>query len=476
VSLRQLRRLRYRSVDGAELRAGFDAIRRELDVPADFPDDVRAEAEQVLQPDRARVDRIDIPFLTIDPVGSMDLDQALYIERRGSGYRVHYAIADVAAFVRPNGKLDAECHRRVMTLYFPDGRTPLHPPVLSENAASLLPGRIRPAALWTIDLDSSGQPERVEVHRALIRSGQRFDYAGVQAALDSSTSAEEPLVLLREVGRLRQEKERERGGVDLPIPEQEVVEQNGSFGLAFRSELPVEGWNAQISLLSGMAAAEIMLRGRIGLLRTLPQAPAREIERLRRVAHGLGIDWPDGVGYGEVVRTLDPGRPVHAAMLEEFTSLLRGAGYTCFDGTVPDHSTHAALAAPYAHVTAPLRRLADRYATEVCLALVAGAAVPDWVRAALPRLPEEMSGGSRRAATVERASLDLVEAYLLRDRVGEVFDAVVIDADADDGVVQVRTPAVRARCDGVGLPLGTRVRVRLVQAEPAVRAVRFAVL
>ncbi len=110
-------------------------------MPADFPADVLAEAEAaVREPDLPSSDLTDLPFLTIDPPGSTDLDQAMHLERRGDGFRVRYAIADVGAFVRPGGALDAEAHRRVETLYSPDTRTPLHPPVLSEGAASLLPG------------------------------------------------------------------------------------------------------------------------------------------------------------------------------------------------------------------------------------------------------------------------------------------------------------------------------------------------
>ena len=89
-------------------------------------------------------------FVTVDPPGSRDLDQAMHLSRRNSGYRVRYAIADVASFVRPGGAIDQEAIRRVETLYSPDTRTPLHPPVLSEGAASLLPGQTRPALIWTI--------------------------------------------------------------------------------------------------------------------------------------------------------------------------------------------------------------------------------------------------------------------------------------------------------------------------------------
>ena len=96
-------------------------------------------------PDR---DETDVPFVTVDPVGSMDLDQALYLERSGDGYRVRYAIADVPAYVSAGGVLDIETHRRVETVYAPDERTPLHPPVIGEDAGSLLPDQLRSAFVW----------------------------------------------------------------------------------------------------------------------------------------------------------------------------------------------------------------------------------------------------------------------------------------------------------------------------------------
>ena len=72
----------------------------------------------------------------------MDLDQALHIERDGDGYVVHYAIADVAAFVTPGDPVDVEANRRGETLYGADSKVPLHPKVISEDAgvAAARPG------------------------------------------------------------------------------------------------------------------------------------------------------------------------------------------------------------------------------------------------------------------------------------------------------------------------------------------------
>jgi exoribonuclease R len=141
-------------------------------------------------------------------------------------------------------------------------------------------------------------------------------------------------------------------------------------------------------------------------------------------------------------------------------------------------AVHAAVAAEYTHCTAPLRRLVDRYAGELCLAAVAGHEPPEWVSAALETLPAEMAEGSRRGNTVERECVDLLEAVVLQDRIGELFDAVVVDLKDNDpsaGTVQLEDPAVVARIDGDGtpLPLGERLQVRLTEADPARAKVRF---
>ena len=142
-------------------------------------------------------------------------------------------------------------------------------------------------------------------------------------------------------------------------------------------------------------------------------------------------------------------------------------------GPPPAQPGHGGVGGPYAHVTAPLRRLVDRFGTEVCLALAAGKQPAAELRAALPELPGLMAGSDRRTHEVERAVIDLVEATVLAGRVGEVFDAVVLDAEGKRSSVVLTDLAVQARCDGRLTP-GERVQVRLTTADPATRTVRFA--
>jgi exoribonuclease R len=464
------------TTDSPEIEAAFTELRRQLKVSLEFPDEVLADAEQAARSPRLpEADETQLPFVTLDPLESLDLDQAFHIERSGDGYRVRYAIADVAAFVEPGGPMDVEAHERGQTLYAPDENARLYPPVLSEGAASLLPDQTRPALVWTIDVDGTGEGVDVHVRHALVRSRAKLDYVGAQQALDAGT-ADEQLRLLREVGILREQREIRRGGVSLAIPEQVINQDDGSYGLQFRAPLPVERWNAQVSLMTGMAAAELMLKGDVGLLRTVPVADEDRLERLRLTATALNVEWPDDVPYATFVRSLSPFIARQAALLIEAAGLLRGSGYTAFVGDAPEDPVHAPLASTYAHTTAPLRRLVDRYVGEACVALSAGDEIPEWVRAGLPTLPEVMAKSAGRAGQYEAGITSIIEAALLAPRLGDVFDAIVVELHERRGgaTVAIREPAVTARCTGDDLPLGGRILARLEVADVMQRLVRFA--
>src|SRR4051794_4610432 len=249
---------RIRVAPASALQDGLDAVRREAGVPTDFPPTVRAEAEAAASRPPAG-ERVDLPFVTIDPPGARDLDQAMQLERRGEGHRVRYAIADPGAFIAPGGPLDRETHARGVTVYAPDAKAPLHPQVLSEGAGSLLPGEWRPAVLWRLDLDGGGETVATAVVRAQGRSVAQHTYDDVPSDLEP---------LLREIGERRLALERARGGVRLAVPDQEVVEQDGGWTVRYRTPLASEEHNAQVSLACGMAAAALMLRSGVGILRT----------------------------------------------------------------------------------------------------------------------------------------------------------------------------------------------------------------
>ena len=304
----------------------------------------------------------------------MDLDQAMLLERSGDGYTVRYAIADVAAVVPAGGAVQQEAWLRGQTVYCPDERISLYPPAIGEGAASLLPDQERPALVYVIELDGHGRQTAARVDRAIVRSHRRLAYG----------EAEVPL--LEQIGTLRLALARERGSITLNAPAQTVVPdptQNCGYRIELEHRTPDEDWNAEISLLAGMAAAGIMVSRGLGLLRTMGGADPYRVKQLQTAARGLGVDWPEGRPFAEFVTSLDPALPQQAALIEEARDAMGHAGYAFFEGTPPEGSEHAGIAARYAHTTAPLRRLADRYVLD----LVAGGGD----REALAKLPEVMS-------------------------------------------------------------------------------------
>src|SRR5581483_7439456 len=393
------------------IESEFQRIRDALLIPRDFPGKVIAEAEAVASRDPLSLtfasrysDLRGVPFVTIDPPESMDLDQAFFAARQGDGYLVHYAIDDIGFFVDPGGAIEREGWRRGQTLYSPDTRTPLYPPTLSEKYASLLPGTARPAIVFTFSLNARAEAESFTLARAVIESRAKLAYPDVSWHLDQerkqpgsgSFAGQEwspSLGLLEEIGRKRQQLEAERGGVSLRIPAQQVERWSTAltgYRLAFEMATEVEGWNAQISLMTGMVAAEVMISHGVGLLRALDPPHPERVRALRLTAAALGVAWPESMDYDDFVRSLDPGDPTHAVMLQQAARVMGGARYVAFEGAMPEHATHAAIAAPYAHVTAPLRRLADRYALDLLVELSKGDRPAPELIESLQALPKVM--------------------------------------------------------------------------------------
>ncbi|QNE32348.1 RNB domain-containing ribonuclease [Sphingomonas sp. NBWT7] len=444
---------------------GLAAIRREFQVPASFPPTVLAAAEvAVRRPPIEHVDRLDVPFVTLDPATSTDLDQAFWIEPRGGDLLLRYAIADVAWFVTPGDAIDAEAWQRGETMYLPDGKAGLYPPIIGERAASLLPGDPRPAVVFVVRVAPDGAAALDGVERAIIRSRAKLAYATVQPG-DLPPAFEE---LARRIAAA----EARRGASRVDPPEQQVAaDADGGFTLSFRPRLESEDRNAALSLATNLAVADLLLAHRTGLFRTMPEPDAGAVIRLRAIAAATGVDWPADLPLRAFERRLSPANAPDAAMMTAIRRAGSGASYTPFrTGETP---WHAAMGATYAHATAPLRRLADRYVVMAALALANGRPVPEPIAAAFETLPPVMARAGARQGQIDRAVLDLAEAAMLRSRIGETFRAAVIDADRGRARIQLCDLPVLARVAADGAAAGDRIMVRLTQADPETRRIDF---
>lgn len=449
---------------GHILDAGLAAIREQYHVPTSFPPEVVAAGEAASK--RApteHVDRTDWAFVTLDPASSTDLDQAFTIERAGDDLILHYAIADVAWFVQAGDALDHEAWKRGTTLYLPDGKAGLYPPVLAEGAASLLPDGPRPAVVFHVRVDGAGNARLDGAERSIIHSRAKLAY-------DSVTAADLPADF-DEFARRMQAAEVARGAGRADPPEQQVERGDGGFHLVFRPRLPSEDQNAAMSLAANMAVADAMYAAGTGLFRVMPEPDERAVKRLRHTARAFGVAWPAEQPLADLVRTLDANVPQQAALLLAVRRAGGGADYATF--TPGERPWHAAMAATYAHATAPLRRLADRYVVQTTLAIANGKPVPDDVAEALTKLPETMDRADAVSSRIERAVIDLAEAVILHGHEGETFDAVVTDDDEDATRIQLRDVAVVAKVQARSVQPGDELRVKLVKVDVDKRAVEF---
>jgi len=447
------------------LARGLAAIRNQFKVPDSFPDDVLAAAEAAAARAPAEhVDRTGWPFVTLDPAASTDLDQAFTIERSGGDLLLHYAIADIAWFLDDGDVIDAEAWRRGATQYLPDGKAGLYPRVLSEGVASLLPGGPRPAVIFTVRVASDGGVHLDGAERALVRSTAKLAY-------DSVRDVDLPADFAELANRIQTAEDR-RGASRVDPPEQEVAAlADGRFELLFRPRLLSEERNAALSLAANLAIADALQANRTGLFRVMAEPDKRAVKRLRHTARAFGLEWAAAATLDQFERTLDSADPRQAAFMLAVRRAGRGASYAAYrEGIVP---WHAAMAATYAHATAPLRRLADRYVVRAALAIAKGEAVPEVVTEAFSRLPDVMARADALGAQIDRAVVDLAEAVMLQGRVGEMFPGVVTDVD-DRGVrIQLRDLPVAARVSAQGVEPGDELRLNLTAADPDLRSVTF---
>jgi exoribonuclease R len=447
------------------LIGGLAAIRRQFGVPAEFPPAVLAAAEKAAgRAPTAHVDRTDRPFVTLDPATSTDLDQAFTIERSGSDLLLHYAIADVAWFVDDGDAIDREAWRRGTTIYLPDGKAGLYPPVLAEGAASLLPAVLRPAVIFTTRIDGDGGVRLDGAERAIIRSTAKLAYDSVGAA-DLPSDFDE-------LARRIEAAETRRGAARVDPPEQEVdALGDGRYQLLFRPRLRAEEQNATLSLASNVAIAAALLAARTGLFRVMPEPDEKAVQRLRQSARALGLAWPEMETLVQFEKTLNPADSSHAAFMLAVRRASGGASYVPYrEGVVP---WHAPMAATYTHATAPLRRLADRYVVRAALAVANGQPVPPEVSAAFEQLPAVMGRADARDGQIDRNVIDLAEALMLKGSEGADFDAVVTDIDEHGLRIQLCDLPVVARLRGPGGKPGDQIRVKLTAADPLQHTITF---
>lgn len=483
------------------------SIIHEFTLPGPFSEDVLEDARQHAARfdesiEAGRRDCTDRVVITIDPIDARDFDDAISLERIERGHwllGVH--IADVAHFVPEGSPLDQEAAARGTSVYLPDRVIPMLPEIISNNLASLQPGRVRYARSCWIEFAPDGAFVAAEVQRTAIRSRRRFAYEEVDVFLDDPATSDvemtsdvrDLLGRMRDLSRVLRARRSARGALELAMPEVKIdLDRDGHVSGA-HVEINTESHKIieEFMLSANEAVAWLLSEAGIPFLRRIhPQPDPRKLRQLTEFVSELGFEVDSLESRFELQRLLEMSRDrpeVHAVHYAVLRSLAR-AVY----GPQPDG--HFALASDcYCHFTSPIRRYPDLTVHRRLDALGKGRRPP---ADGLVDLGFACSQLERRAEAAERELVKLKLLLFLQSRVGEVMEAVVtgveafglfvqgIDLPAEGLVPRDSLPEDRYRYDrrshmlaghraGNSFRLGDRVRVVVAKVDLERRSAEF---
>lgn len=475
----------------------------------EFPKGVLAAAEEaatrgMAEPGPDRADRTDLLVFTIDPSDAKDHDDALSVEPAGPGlWEVGIHIADVGHFVPEGGPVDGEARARGTSVYLVDRVIPMLPERLSGDVCSLREGVERMALSVFLTVDASGAVHAQRFERTLVRSRRRLSYEEAQASLDGERTlgdgVDAALATLDDLARGLRRRRRERGALDLDLPEARVVLDADGAPLdvqkveRLESHRVIEDW---MIAANEATAREAEARGLPALFR-VHEPPVRErTEELREFLLGLGQRLPrrKTLHPSDLQHLLDTvrGRPEEHLVS---TVVLRSLQRARYDAANLGHFGLASTA--YLHFTSPIRRYPDLVVhREIARTLVHGHAARERDADELQAVADQASAREQAAAEAERDSIALKKVEFMERHLGEEFEGrisgvmafgffVTLDAYFVDGLVHVnslRDDFYRFQEGAYALVgdrgrrryrLGDRVRVQVVRVDKELRHVDF---
>jgi ribonuclease R len=433
----------------------------------EFEDDVLAEAQAFgtrLREDEiaAREDLRPLDLVTIDPPDARDHDDAVWAERLpGGSFRVVVAIADVSYYVREGSAIDRAALERATSIYLPDRVIPMLPHELSSNLASLVPNEDRLTLAVEVVVGPKGAIREHRYIEGVMRSRARLSYQGVARALhfteqgDYQHEAEqrrELLMTLWDVSQVLRARRRQRGSLDFDLPEPEIVLDDQGEPTDIRRSRTDPGVRKAYGLIEDLmllanevVATDLSRRKVPAIYRVHGQPNETKIEVFAELASSLGYVLDEDAAekprkLADLLKRVEG--TAHAQALNFL--LLRAMQQATYDTS---NVGHFALAAPnYLHFTSPIRRYPDLAVHRVVRAVVRSHRMDK--AELLDTLNVQAAASSRlerRAMLVDREANDLYRALLMKDRVGESFDATITGVAEHGLYVTFEEPFVEAR-------------------------------
>ncbi|WP_153109373.1 ribonuclease R [Propionivibrio limicola] len=442
-----------------------------------------------------RKDLRDIPLVTIDSESAKDFDDAVFAEKKGRGWRLVVAIADVSHYVAPGMALDRDATERGNSVYFPRRVIPMLPEKLSNGLCSLKPDVDRLAMVCDMDISSGGAIKDYRFYPAIFRSKARLTYTQVWGWLSGSLEADTDLHKGLQPGlqdlyalfKVLQSARGKRGAIDFETTETMMVfNKQGKID----SIVPVQRNDAhrlieECMLAANVCASDFLQKNKQPCLYRIHEGPTLEkLEGLRSFLKEFGLslsggDDPTAKDYAALLEKVKS-RPDAALLQTVMLRSLRQAVYS------PDNVGHFGLSYEhYTHFTSPIRRYPDLLIHRAIKAVLDGKQYSpgDWDAVGL-----HCSMTERRADEATRDVEVWLKCYYMRDRIGEEFDGtiagvapfgvfVALDSVYVEGLVHVSELGedyfvfdntkhqMLGERTGKRYRLGDRLRVKLVRAD-----------
>ncbi len=437
----------------------IDVALRTYGIPFRFSEEVEAETgglstEIDQRATKGRVDLRHLPLVTIDGEDARDFDDAVYCEaRKGGGWRLYVAIADVSHYVLPGTALDTSAYERGTSVYFPDRVVPMLPEVLSNGLCSLNPDTDRLCMVCEMTVSAAGRLSGYNFYEGVMRSQARLTYTQVGAFLDEPESATaqalvekhghlcEMLLNLFALYQALRDAREARGAIDFDTVETRILFDDTR---KIREIVPVQRNDAhklieECMLCANVAAARLLEKMEIPALYRVHEGPSAEkLEKLRAFMGELGLQ----LGGGEKPKTRDyqalaetiRARPDSVSLQ---TVMLRSLSQAIYH---PQNEGHFGLGYPaYTHFTSPIRRYPDLLVHRAIRSLIRSEVPckhvvrPDDRPAQTKKteyklsvadllvVGEHCSMTERRADEATRDVMAWLKCEFLQDRVGEAF-------------------------------------------------------
>lgn len=472
---------------GSMIEAGF--------VP-DFPSAVAGELRAIVanppvSAEKSVKDLRGLLWSSIDNNSSRDLDQVEYAEALpGGDTRLLIGIADVDALVPKGSAIDEHAAANCTSVYTGVRTYPMLPEELSTNLTSLNAGEDRLAVVTEMILSADGVVKRTDIYRALLKNQAKLAYENVGDWLDGKADVPKTVAAVpgleaqirlqfesaKDLGEIR----KEHGALELgTIQASPVVDDHGKvLELAVTEDNGARDLIANFMIAANVAMAQFLEAKGGPTLQRIVRTP-KYWSRIVEIAAELGTQLPvapDSRALADFLASRKKADPLHFPDLSLAVVKSLGPGEYAAQLPGKEGEGHFGLAVQdYTHSTAPNRRFADLVTQRLVKAALEGKPVP-YAFEELKQIAEHCTERDAAARKVERKMRKVAAAVMLKDRIGEEFNAIVTGVSDKGTFARVLSPSVDGRVmrGERGLRVGEKAHVRLIAADPERGFIDFA--